>query len=109
MIWTAWNNGKNHKTGAGYGLKIPLADRDPHFDRRWRTVFIELPSGKSHITVEANVAKDSFWGAQCRELISRDIGRWLIDEGHAPWPEGSPPNFEAVLLADRRFRVKGRK
>ncbi len=79
MIWTAWNNGKHHKTGAGYGLKMPLADRESHFDRSWGTVLIDLRSGQSYLTVEANVAKASFWGPQCRELISRDIGRWLID------------------------------
>ena len=37
----------------------------------------------------------SFWGPQCREVISRDIGRWLIDQDHAPWPDSQPPPTES--------------
>jgi hypothetical protein len=25
LIWTRWNNGKHHSTGAGYGLKVTAA------------------------------------------------------------------------------------
>jgi len=35
MEWTAWNNGSHNKTGAGYGLKVPITDR----------VSIKIPSG----------------------------------------------------------------
>jgi hypothetical protein len=106
MTWAGWNNGEHHSTGAGYGLKVTVADRDRHFKRTWRTVSIELPRGNGFTVVDANVAKESFWGPKCRELISRDIGRWMLDEGYAPWPDNMPPKFEVELSGDRRFRVK---
>jgi hypothetical protein len=106
MIWTGWNNGEHHTTGAGYGLKVTATDRDRHFKRTWRTVSIELPSGTGFIMAEASVTKKSFWGPLCRELISRDIGRWMLAEGYAPWQNGMPPKFEVESFGDRRFRVK---
>jgi hypothetical protein len=42
MIVTAWNNEKYLASGAGYGLKISVADRDKCFRREWRSVFILL-------------------------------------------------------------------
>ncbi len=107
MIWTAWNNGKNHPTGAGYGLKVSIKDRDRHFNRAWQTVLIQLPTGDLFETVEVNVAKDSFWGPTCRELISGEIGRWLLSRQFAPWPNGTPPRFEVEPLDGPRFQVKG--
>ncbi len=108
MIWTAWNNGSHHRSGAGYGFKVDAADRDRHFKRDWTTVIIELPGNSGTTAAEVKVAKKSFWGAQCRELISQDIGVWLIAEGHAPWTAGSPPKFEVEASGVRRFVVKQR-
>jgi hypothetical protein len=80
MIWTAWNNGKHHASGAGYGFKIAVADRDRHFQRGWDTVSVELPqSGGGPLAVEVNIAKDSFWSEECREVIHHD--------GHGAYPE----------------------
>ena len=107
MIWVGWNNGKHHLTGAGYGLKVNAADRDQYFSRVWQTVLIELPRPGGSLIAEVNVAKKSFWGGQCRELISKDIGLWLLDRGHAPWPAGAPPKFEVMRIGERQFRVKG--
>jgi len=56
-------------------------DRDSHFKRSWLTVLIELSQGDSFIIVEANSAKKSFWGPKCRELIDKDIGRWMLNAG----------------------------
>jgi hypothetical protein len=108
MIWTGWDNGAHHSTGAGYGLKVTAVDRDSHFKRSWLTVLIELPKGDRFIIVEANSAKKSFWGPKCRELIHKDIGRWMLDAGCAPWPHGMAPKFEVESFGDRRFRVKRR-
>lgn len=88
MKVTAWNNGKHHETGAGYGLKISVEDRDRHFDRHRQTVRIRFPDGSD---CAVNVAKSSFWNDTCRELISKEIGLWLIASGNAPWPKGHPP------------------
>lgn len=108
MIWTAWNNGAQHSTGAGYGLKVDPVDRDQEFRRTWERVTVQLPSKAGMIEVEVNVAKKSFWSSQCRELISKGIGRWLLDEGFAPWPERTPPRFKVERIAERRFRVQHR-
>ena len=91
MDVTARNNGQHHSTGAGYGFKLNAADRDANFERSWRTVFVSLPGSQRE--VEVNVAKPSFWSETCRELISREFGRWLIDNGYAPRPSGAPPRF----------------
>ena len=103
MIWTAWNNGEHFSSGAGYGFKISIADRDAHFDRSWNTVTLELSTESGTLSVEANVDKASFWGPKCRELINKEIGRWLIERGHAPWEKGKPPRFEVVAAGHRRF------
>jgi hypothetical protein len=39
---TAWNSGKHHASGAGYGLKISVADRDRYFRREWGTVQLHI-------------------------------------------------------------------
>ena len=33
MIVIAWNNGGHHPSGAGYGLKISITDRNQYFNR----------------------------------------------------------------------------
>ena len=106
MIWTAWNNGKHHPSGAGYGLKVDPKDRDQHFSGNWDCVLIDLPRGTTLVTVRANIVKNSFWGPQCTELISQPVGRWLLDDGNAPWPAGAPPKFEIQNAGNRRFVVQ---
>lgn len=56
-----------------------------------------------------NVSKASFWGDTCRELISADLGRWLLDRGFAPWPKGNPPKFALEPLGNARFRLLDRE
>jgi hypothetical protein len=105
MIWTGWNNGKKHPTGAGYGFKVPIVDRDRIFKPEWRRIVVELPTPSWGIVTEVNVAKPSFEG-HCREVISEGIGRWMLDRGFAPWPKGRPPKFDVELLGAGSFRVK---
>ena len=108
MIWTAWNNGRHHTSGAGYGFKVAATDRDRHFQRDWDTVIVELPEASGLVAVEVNIAKDSFWSEECREVIHQAIGRWLRSSGYAPWPQGSPPQFEVEPKGVRRFVVRRR-
>lgn len=107
LVWTAWNSGRHISSGAGYGLKVPIVDRDRYFKRQWATVLVELPVAGGFVTAECNTAKDSFWTETCHELISRDIGRWLRDRGLAPWPRGQPPRCRVEVLGDRHFRITG--
>lgn len=106
LTWTAWNNGTHLKSGAGYGFKVPIPDRDRFFERRWRSVILELPAVTGHTETEVNVAKASFWSDSCHELISRDIGKWLRANGLATWRLSQPPKVRVELVGERRFRVK---
>ena len=103
MKVTAWNNGKHHASGAGYGLKVQQAsDRDRYFRRKCSQVFVALP--RQTDPVKINIDKDSFWNG-CRELISRDIGKWLRDNGYAPWKSGHPPKFQLKKVGERNFEL----
>ena len=102
----AWNNGDWRGTGAGYGLKISVEDRDRHFRRDWETVSLRLVGDRTSRVAEANVAKASFWGPQCRELIKREIGQWLIENGFRRWPRDAPPRFRMSPAAGNKFEVR---
>jgi len=104
MITTAWNNGAHNSSGSGYGLKVSIQDRDRYFQRDWSNVVLELDDMKTPI--EVNVRKSSFWSATCRELISRDIGQWLINNKRVPWPQGKPPKIVLEPLGSNRFSAK---
>jgi hypothetical protein len=104
MIVTAWNNGSHCRSGAGYGLKIKVNDRDIYFKKDWNYVILELESQKEPVIV--NIDKLSFWGPSCRELISRQIGIWLIARGLAPWYAREPPKLIMDSINENRFRVR---
>lgn len=103
MEVTAWNNGKHHSTGAGYGFKLSVEDRDRFFKKEWRTVYLKLPSRDEEI--EVNIDKPSFWSQSCRELISKEIGEWLISCGLAPWEPRHPPKLTLEMVEKNHFRV----
>jgi hypothetical protein len=104
IIVTAWNNGQHHASGAGYGFKVSLKDRDKHFERGWKTVALKLP-GVEHL-VHVNIEKHSFWNTSCRELISLEIGKWLLRASLAPWPKGSPPKLALRATRSGEFEVR---
>ncbi len=107
LIWTAWNSGTHLESGAGYGFKVPISDRDTLFEREWKSVILELPAANGYTKTEVNIAKASFWSKTCHELIKRDIGQWLRSSGHAPWLRGHPPKVRVEVVGERRFRVDG--
>ena len=106
MIWTAWNNGSHHTTGAGYGLKVPIPDRDAHMARAMESIVLEVPSDAGTTPIRFNIDKDSFWSPSCHELISRQFGEWLISRQLAPWPRGRPPRFEISLISRGVFELR---
>jgi hypothetical protein len=106
MIVTAWNNGQHHKSGAGYGLKISIEDRDAYFKKEWEHIIVEMPDYPNFKLVKVNVNKPSFWNESCRELISKDIGIWMINNGYAPWEKEKPPKFRMEHLSENRFSIK---
>lgn len=97
MKVTAWNNGSHRESGAGYGLKVSVRDRDTYFDPGAKSVTVRLPNGRE---IAVDTAKASFWSGTCRELIHKDIGQWLIEDGYAPWPKGSPPKFDLSRVSN---------
>jgi len=103
MKATAWNNGKHHASGAGYGIKISRVDRDKYFNKKWKYIYISLPGVSKKILV--NVDKSSFWNDPCRELIKKEIGIWLISNKFAPWALGNPPVFDVKKKHDNYFEL----
>jgi len=104
LVATAWNNGSYYTSGAGYGLKVSVLDRDKHFKREWGSVELHLPARDQPVRV--NIEKDSFWGPTCRELINSEIGRWLLGIGAAPWPQGAPPRILLTPAGTGVFQVR---
>lgn len=102
---SAWNNGQHVASGAGYGLKVPIAVRDKYFKKEWKLVKLELPVSGGFLEVNLNVDKPSFWNETCHELISKEIGRWLRSSGLAPWPSGKPPSIIVEVVGEKVFKV----
>ncbi|MGI0083293.1 MAG: hypothetical protein ACREAF_02710 [Nitrosopumilaceae archaeon] len=104
MMVTAWNNGQYNKTGGWYGFKISIEDRDKYFKKYWKNVILNLDGEAKDI--EVNIDKPSFWSDECRELISKDIGIWLINNNKGAWAERNPPKLKMEPTQDNRFTVK---
>ncbi len=103
MTVTAWKSGKHCESGAGYGLKVAVEDRDEYFKREWKCVVLEL-EGTSALA-KPNIDKPSFWDETCHELIDQEIGEWLIANGLAPWPKQHPPKLLMEHVSGNRFFV----
>ncbi|NOX20122.1 MAG: hypothetical protein GXO99_02510 [Nitrospirae bacterium] len=97
-----WNNGSpNTITGAGYGIRInKKEDRDRYFQKTWKEVIIILDDKKIKINLS-----QSFW-KKCKELRKKEIGRWMLEKGIAPWSKGNPPELELIPEEDNRFLLK---
>ena len=101
MIVSGWNNGQgNNVSGGGYGIKMSPKDRDNHFHKTWTSVAVELDTGE---VVDARLSP-SFW-RNCPELRRKEIGKWMLDQGLAPWPKGKPPRLSLEPIGIRRFRL----
>jgi hypothetical protein len=103
FVVTAWNDGQHHKSGGGYGLKVAEADRDRFFRREWSDVELELEGHDRPVNV--NVDKPSFWDGTCREMINKEIGRWLQANKLHHWPKGKPYKLQMTQIGGRRFKV----
>ena len=104
FIAKTWSNDSLSRSGSGYGLRITKEDRDRYFRRSWTCVTLRLPVRGSTRSVEVNCAKKSFWNG-CRELIHKEIGQWLIENGLDFWPNGNPHQFRLTRVTERVFDV----
>ncbi|EHQ36310.1 hypothetical protein [Methanoplanus limicola] len=99
MDVTGCSNGSpDIKTGSGYGIRIKSKDRDLFFQKEWNSVEVIIDSEKF---IEVSISK-SFWNT-CIELKSKEIGRWMLDNNHAPWPKYKTPKFKLEPSENRRF------
>ena len=105
LTWTAWNNGQHAPSGTGYGIKVPIGDRDKHFRHSWKTITLDVPAKNGYKQVKVNIANKSFWSDTCHELISKEIGAWLVSSGKAPWPLRRPPKLRIALVSEGHFRI----
>jgi hypothetical protein len=98
MYVTAWSNGRPLRTGAGYGIRLSVGDRDLFFDPHWSDVSVDFADGEPVLVPLSR----SFWRS-CPELRSAAIGRWLLRNGLAPG--NAEPNCRSVR---RRFLRRDR-
>ena len=89
---TCWNNGKQRISGAGYGIKLSVAERDRLLSPSWDDVELILPDAS--VVKAVSCGKSSMWVGSCRELVHRDIGKWMLRSELAPWPKGQPPRLK---------------
>lgn len=101
MRAVGWHNGSSPDEPSGYGLAFSIADRDRHFDRSWPEAIIEL-DGFGEVTMPLS---PSFWRS-CSELRSVDVGRWLLEQGAAPWPASRPPGIAVRPIEGPRFAAR---
>ena len=100
MKATGWQGGPASTTGAGYGIRVSLSDRDAYFDRKWCSVRLGIGGRETIVRISS-----SFWN-RCSELRSKEIGAYMIANGLAPWPKGDPPQFELVPEGEAAFRLE---
>jgi hypothetical protein len=100
---TCWNSGKHNASGAGYGIKLTVEERDGLLERSWESVDLILPDDTVVQAVKCD--KKSMWDGTCRELIHRDIGKWMLRNKLAPWPKGKPPRLKLDKDVGKRLRV----
>ena len=99
MKVSGWYSRPNDETGAGYGIRVRKADRDAYFERRWKRVTVDVGGEATELRLS-----ERFW-TTCPELRSKEIGRWMLGRGLAPWPKGAPPRLELTPVGPGRLRL----
>ena len=99
MIVSAWNNGKFHSSGAGYGLRITKDDRQNYFEKKWDHIVIFMDKDGFKVNIS-----DSFW-RNCTELRNKQIGKFVIKNGFGRWNKGIPPKLELLYIKKNEFSL----
>lgn len=95
-----WTSGsENHRTGSGFGVRIPKQIRAKLFQAHWTQVVLRIDGDEFDVAITPG-----FWN-KCSELRNRRIGEWLIRHGCATWPTGSPPTLTVTHHGDNRFEL----
>jgi hypothetical protein len=99
-----WTNGsENHRTGSGFGVRVPMQIRATLFQKHWTHVVLRLDGDDFDVAITP-----AFWN-KCSELRSRHIGEWLIRHGCDRWPSGSPPTIKVTHQGGNRFELSLRR
>ena len=114
FIASAWSDGRpNNETGAGYGLRIKIRDRDRVFNEneRHKPVTLKLVGNRRSCEVTVRIDNGCFC-KNCPEFRDQEIGLWFIENefinrkpGSRPWPYRKPPKFQIVPIGKHRFEV----
>ena len=107
MRVTAWSNGTG--LAGGYGIRVSMKDRDVYFDFAWDWVVVQLEDGKeAKCSLSCSLWSDKRGTGKkpCIELRKAEIGRWMLEEGLAPWPAGRPPVLILEPVTERHFRLR---
>jgi hypothetical protein len=85
---SSWDNGSpDYGTGTGLGLRIDQSYQAVIFNSNFNN--INLYHNGELIAKNVNVSNKN-----CRELISKEIGLWLIKNKWHKWPTGQPYRFK---------------
>ena len=95
-----WTNGSpNHKTGSGFGIRIPIEVYRALFRKSWDHVVLLIDGNEFEVPISP-----SFWN-KCHELRSKSIGQWLIKHGRNKWPSMTPPRITVTYQGNNRFKL----
>ena len=98
---TVWAGSQlNRSTGTGFGINIPIEQRDAIFKKHWKE--IELFLDKESYIVPITGA---FWDS-CSEVRSPVIGMWLVKHGADTWPKYHPTKLVMSCLGGNKFKVE---
>jgi len=95
----AWNDGEKFSSGEGYGIQIKSNENKVlHFDEEWSNVLLRFENQKEEIQVEVMKLDSGL------VLSSKEIGKWLIENGKSEWGL-SPPKIKVYPLGNRTFKI----
>ena len=86
-------------TGAGFGIRIPIAARNETFDKSWKDVELSIDGKTCCVAITGG-----FW-RDCPELRSKEIGLWLIRKKLSSRPKRKPHAVSMKHLEGNRFEV----
>lgn len=94
IIVTTWNNGSYHKSGAGYGIRIPKESMA--IVRNWKSM-------KINNTI---IYKKSEMTDKCPEIRSINIGQFLIQNNLNKWVKGTPYELKIIYLGEDNWELR---
>lgn len=91
-------------SGVKLGIKISRQDLDRYFDKSWKTILLSLSDGNK---IEIDIIRNYLLTSKCssRQILHREIGAWLKEEGLFPWEHGNPPKLKLTTEKEGEFEL----